>query len=193
MKFCEECGAQLLDEAVFCEECGATIGKAENVQPKEINTIQQSTVTPKNKSIFKINLIWGIVTGVIVLFSVVVFIIMFKNSRNINNELYSENFTMQGEMEKLESRITALKDENNELKRSNNKLKNTNDALNKQLDECNREIEFIDACVVFVENDGTNFYHKYACSKFIGNEFWAYNSNAAVGNGYKPCPYCYGN
>lgn len=52
-------------------------------------------------------------------------------------------------------------------------------------------VEFVDEFVVFVEDDGTNYYHKYECQKFVGNYFWAYNKDAAIGNGYKACPYCH--
>ena len=53
------------------------------------------------------------------------------------------------------------------------------------------KVEFIDEHIVFVEDDGTDFYHKYECYKFVGNYFWAYNIELAEYNGYKPCPLCH--
>ena len=34
MRFCEECGAELADDALFCEECGA---KVERIEEPENN------------------------------------------------------------------------------------------------------------------------------------------------------------
>ncbi len=52
------------------------------------------------------------------------------------------------------------------------------------------QIAFFDEFVVFVEDDGTNWYHKYECRRFTGNDFWAFNIDAAIIDGYKPCPFC---
>ena len=43
---------------------------------------------------------------------------------------------------------------------------------------------------VFIEDDGTNLYHKYDCYKFLGNNCWAHNTEYAKYLGYKPCPLC---
>ena len=53
------------------------------------------------------------------------------------------------------------------------------------------QIDFFDRFVVFVEDDGTNKYHKYECSKFKGDSFWAFNIDAAKDEGYTACPYCH--
>ena len=52
------------------------------------------------------------------------------------------------------------------------------------------KIAFIDDYVVVVEDDGTNLYHKYGCPKFLGKSFWAFNTEAAESEGYKPCSFC---
>ena len=36
MKFCEECGAQLEDDAIFCEECGTPVEEIESIQTSEV-------------------------------------------------------------------------------------------------------------------------------------------------------------
>jgi len=56
----------------------------------------------------------------------------------------------------------------------------------------NRElVDFVDDHVVFVEDDGTNWFHKFECNRFRGDYFWAYNTEKAVQLGYTPCPYCH--
>ena len=52
------------------------------------------------------------------------------------------------------------------------------------------EIAFYDEYVVFVEDNNTNLYHKYNCSRFGDEVFWAYNIDAAIDKGYDPCPIC---
>lgn len=52
------------------------------------------------------------------------------------------------------------------------------------------EIIFYDQHVVFVGDDGTRKYHKYDCPYLDLSYFWAYNTEAAVDRGYKPCSHC---
>ena len=54
-----------------------------------------------------------------------------------------------------------------------------------------KKIDFFDTYIVLVEDDGTNWYHKYECDKFKGDNFWAFNLDAAKGEGYTACPYCH--
>ncbi len=51
--------------------------------------------------------------------------------------------------------------------------------------------DFIDAHVVFVEDDGTKYYHTYECSRFVRQGYWIFGRNAAEAKGYIPCPYCH--
>lgn len=88
---------------------------------------------------------------------------------NINKSLSQEVSVLESNVTSLKQNITSLKDE---------------------LEICYIEIDFIDEFVVFVEDDGTNWYHKYQCSRFRADSFWAYNIDAALAEGYKPCPYC---
>lgn len=70
-------------------------------------------------------------------------------------------------------------------------LQEENEDLEKQLNEYEDLVNFIDDYVVFVEDDGSNQYHKYECYKFTGDYFWAYNIEAAEDYGYKKCPICH--
>ena len=54
------------------------------------------------------------------------------------------------------------------------------------------KIYFYEQYVVVVEDDGTNLYHRYGCSHFKGEYFWAYNVEAAIDQGYAPCAKCGG-
>ncbi|MBR4874357.1 MAG: DUF805 domain-containing protein [Clostridia bacterium] len=63
-------------------------------------------------------------------------------------------------------------------------------SLNKEIKEKDSTLDFFDRHVVFVEDDGTKLYHKYGCYKFKGKSFWAFNIEAAKGDGYYACSEC---
>ena len=72
------------------------------------------------------------------------------------------------------------------------------DALQERLMDATSELwssqqlsNFVNNYVVFIENDGTNLYHKFACSKFKGSSFWVYNINQAQQKGYSECSQCH--
>ena len=91
--------------------------------------------------------------------------------------------TQQAALEKANERLDELETENDDLTRQNTALEEENDALSEKSD-------FMDRYVVFVENDGSNLYHKYDCSHFPAKSFWAYSKRLAERNGYKACPHC---
>lgn len=70
-------------------------------------------------------------------------------------------------------------------------LVSENEDLRNELNENKNLVDFIDTYVVFVENDGTNLYHKFGCYKFKGNNFWVYNTEKAEQFDYKPCQNCH--
>ena len=53
-------------------------------------------------------------------------------------------------------------------------------------------VELIDSDVVFIEDDGTQLYHKYECDKFLEDAFYVHNVQYAEYLEYKPCPACFG-
>ena len=65
------------------------------------------------------------------------------------------------------------------------------DSLQSQVWDNEELVDFVNNYVVFVEDDGTNYYHKYECYRFKGDYFWAFNIEAARDKGYKACPYCH--
>jgi len=92
--------------------------------------------------------------------------------------LTSENTQLLGMVDNLESQITSL---NGRI----TTLTNSNAAYREKVD-------FMDSYVVFVNNDGSKFYHKYDCPDFTKKSFWAYSRKLAESNGYSACPVCGG-
>ena len=56
--------------------------------------------------------------------------------------------------------------------------------------ELQEKADFMDTYIVFVEDDNTNLYHKYDCSRFKQEYFLAFNIDAAKDQGYSPCSLC---
>lgn len=87
-----------------------------------------------------------------------------------------------------------LSSENRRLQNENKGLKNDVSYMaskyNEYWNETNAKMELFDSWIVFIENDGTNLYHKYDCNKFVGADCWAHNVEYAEINGYSPCPRC---
>ncbi len=52
------------------------------------------------------------------------------------------------------------------------------------------KLDFYEEHAVVVADDGTNIYHTYGCSYLDTSYFWIYNTEAAIGQGFKPCPHC---
>lgn len=86
---------------------------------------------------------------------------------------------------------------NNQSKQNNQKLQQTlaqkseeNLELQQELRQNREKIDFLDEYIVMIEDDNTNWYHKYECYRFRGKRYWAYNIEAAEAQGYEPCPEC---
>ncbi len=101
-----------------------------------------------------------------------------------------ENNDLKSEITELKSEYSALKSKNSELKRECSDLQSEIEELQAQLNQVPDRLKFYDEFIVFVEDDGTDFYHKYECDKFKGEDFWAYNIEQAIWRDYKPCPLC---
>lgn len=98
---------------------------------------------------------------------------------------------------------TALTEANNDVSDLENKLKTSQRERNSYKNEAadlNTELEKAQAVnrvfysrIAFVLDDGTNLYHSYCCpyvQENGGYSYWAYNVEAAKGNGYRACPLC---
>ncbi len=54
------------------------------------------------------------------------------------------------------------------------------------------KVDFMNSYVVFVNNDGSDLYHKYDCANFAKSNFWAYSPKLAENYDYAACPNCCG-
>lgn len=63
-------------------------------------------------------------------------------------------------------------------------------VLEREVGALRQKTDFVDSHIVFIENDGTGYYHSYDCAHFKKNSYWAYSKNLAISQGYEPCPDC---
>lgn len=79
---------------------------------------------------------------------------------------------------------------NQKLQQSLTQKSEENLELQQELRQDREKIDFLDEYIVMIEDDNTNWYHKYECYRFRGKRYWAYNIEAAEAQGYEPCPEC---
>lgn len=90
----------------------------------------------------------------------------------------------------LQTQIAELENESALKSSQITTLNNKNSSLQSTVLEYTRLANFIDDYVVFIEDDGTNLYHKFGCYRFKGRSFWVYNIEAAESRGYYACHLC---
>ena len=98
------------------------------------------------------------------------------------------NEELEGQIEELQLAQTELEEKEEEIETLNEEL----ETLNEDLKEAEEKAGFMDTYVVFVNNDDSDLYHKYDCSRFTKADFWAYSRKLAENYGYTACPTCGG-
>ncbi len=92
----------------------------------------------------------------------------------------------------LTDQIHTLEDEISQLNITIGTLQTDVETLTDERDAYQVKSDFLDAHVVFVENDNTNYYHNFECEKFVKKSYWCYSRRLAESRGYEPCPLCGG-
>ena len=116
----------------------------------------------------------------------------FSTAQSTVSQTQYDMTTQQAELTRVTEEKDALEKENEALEQSVQALTASNEELASSNKLFLTKSKFMDAYVVFVENDGTGQYHKYGCDHFAQSSFWAYSRKLAEANGYTPCPYCFG-
>lgn len=103
--------------------------------------------------------------------------------------------TKEEELDRLMTENQQLADLTDQLEEEAAQLKQEVEDRDKALEaaaQFKTKADFMDSYVVFVENNGTGYYHTYDCEDFSRSSFWAYSRKLAESNGYRPCPTCGG-
>ena len=100
--------------------------------------------------------------------------------------------TAEQELERLKQENQELLEMADELDAQIDELKKTQAELETSLSAAETKANFLDSYVVFVENNGTGYYHTYDCAAFSKSNFWAYSRKLAEAQGFTACPTCGG-
>lgn len=109
-----------------------------------------------------------------------------------NGQLLEENKTLSEEKETLTEEKATLETEVQEKIAAAAAIQEELDEMTSNYDYAASKANFMDTYVVFVNNDGTNYYHSYDCVNFTKSNFWAYSRKLAQNYGYTACPVCGG-
>lgn len=113
-----------------------------------------------------------------------------NSTENTVNQTQYDMTTQQSELATVEAENLALEQENTLLLEQVTELALLVEDMSADWEEMEAAVQFMDEFVVFVNDDGTNTYHRYGCSAFDSNSFWAYNRSLAESYGNTACPYC---
>ena len=113
--------------------------------------------------------------------------------------LTEENTALVDENETLLEEKTTLEEEKTDLELQLEAQVAATAQVQADLEEmtglygyASQKATFMDNYVVFVNNNGTKYYHDYDCSQFSKFNFWAYSRKLAENQGYTACPNCGG-
>ena len=118
----------------------------------------------------------------LILISVMAILCVFLYVKICNEKAISNQYELMSDYKQTE--LNRLRDEIADLKKELQDLES-------DLQEYKDVAQFVDNYVVFVENDGSQLYHKFDCYKFKGNNFWVYNTEKALQFNFSPCPECH--
>lgn len=178
LRYCKLCGAPIDPATRQCSGCGKQYFRPPVLRKKHL----------------------AIVAGVLVC-AAVVFLVF-----NLVSSLAAQKDAAQAQVDDLNARITELEEKVAEQERQINVYKrnessylgqlaskdDTIENLREKNNLMSYEIEFYDMHVVFIGDDGTKKYHNYSCEYLDLSHFWAYNTENAKAQGYKPCSHCCG-
>ena len=96
---------------------------------------------------------------------------------------------LQTEVTDLEKQITTKEATMLHLEKQIVHLNADIRSLNRDIASYEKLASFIDDYVVFIEDDGTNLYHKFNCYKFRGDSFWYTIPKMLYSRASRPAPF----
>ncbi len=204
-KFCVHCGSKFETETVILPPVAPTTPQNEkavvildNKKSMPVKPKKEKRQKSGNKAFALATIITLalIIVGLAVLSAIQYIKIQELNDEvsDAEDESKSKKSTISrltDEKDDLADKVAELENVNDNLESENNSLENKVDSLEAQARIDKEMIDFVNDYVVFIEDDGTELYHKYDCIRFKGESFWVYNLVAAENRGYTKCYYCH--
>lgn len=107
-----------------------------------------------------------------------------------NENVDAALLALRAECLQLNQQLQDSLRENRSLGETADNLRRELQTANDRLADLRAEAQFIDGNVVFIEVDGTKYYHTFSCHRFLGACYLVFNRSSAEAKGYAPCPYC---
>lgn len=188
---CQNCGQNIPDDSNFCPFCANRAGFHQDQDEfEELSTNTEKVLDPFNyklkpkhrhKNLLPIILLCIAILGLLI----------------SNGYTYNKMNQFESEVSERDKRISSLKSDYT-------KLQNTVTSQNQKIEEYEEKIDdiwdesipyfekayFMDEHIVIVGDDGSGLYHKYDCSELDLSYFWAFNTEAAIAQGYRKCTKC---
>ena len=86
--------------------------------------------------------------------------------------------------------LKTVRAQNADLTRELNRAREDLAELESRLEQLQDKAGFLDAHIVFLQDEDPTVFHSYSCEKFTRNGYRAYNKQQALSLGYTPCPHC---
>lgn len=179
---CIKCGKNIADGELFCRECSLNPAAYPSItidsqQRRRTERLQERQESPPRKL--------RAIPGLIAALCVVSLLLLCATAFLVAN--YGD---MQLQRERLRVKEADLRLQEQALSNREGLLAQYDERLAESA-IYEEKSNFMDTYVVFVEDDASQYYHKYDCSKFPKNSFWAYSRNLAESNGYTACRTCF--
>ncbi len=174
---CLKCDNNIPDDSVFCPRCGG-----------DLKSAVFSEIMEKNNNKPIITIILGIVAVVFIVLSTVLFIDDIRLRGKQDNIIADNTNTIQELNDIISNKTVELSEATDEAKRwekSYYSIRNTLDTT----DNNNAKMKIALDYVVFIGVDDY-YYHKWDCEWLDMSEFYAFNTEYAISEGYTPCPHC---
>ena len=192
LNICDKCGKEIPEDSDFCPFCGSSVSK----NFSSSNTDKK--VTPVNKAESKKNVIsksspkfvfsieepkskqklskpavaaisaLSIICAILLSLNVFQYVHIVKENEETANLIQVKDNIINNYEKERYSKGYRYDDYYSLLKDSN----------------------FLHNKIAIVYDDEDNYYHEYGCAHHNSDEFWAFNTEAAINRGFEPCPYC---
>ena len=162
--YCRICGQVIDPDSKKCRGCGKQYPKALSLQSAMILLLTIIMITS-------------------LLGNILLTLSTDKLSKNLSEA--------KKEISTLDNKNDKQRSENRKLEQQIKNLEEKNKEYTEKVTAMTAENDFFNKFIVLVADNGSKTYHKYNCSIFQNcDSFWAYNTVAAISEGYYPCSNC---
>jgi hypothetical protein len=171
-------------EKKICSGCGSVINNGSN------------SCSVCGKQYFKLSagsMLIPVLSGAFCLILIIIFCTIFYNQ---NQRIKALTVNVENLNNVTKNQINVINTLNNKISEKDkeiNNLKSENSQLRFDSIDNVLKADFLMNYIALIADDiDSKYYHTYDCEEIKNCDgYWAYNIEAAIGKGYKPCPKCH--